>query len=117
MTGLYSGVYDREDRDHGYLSGSQGELTDPCYGLFTFRITTGQSQQDLFVSFLNRAVLFSSFRAALPLKSLKGNPVLTFHLMGAPASLRQNRQCQPLRVRRHSIVRIIQSPGMLDREG
>ncbi|MBV9180228.1 MAG: hypothetical protein JO356_02865 [Acidobacteria bacterium] len=53
--------------DVPYLYASQGELTDPCYGLFTFRISTGQSQQDVFVSFLNRAVLFSSFRTALPL--------------------------------------------------
>jgi hypothetical protein len=48
-----------------YLVGT-GELQDPCYGLFTFRVTTASSQQDVFVTFLGRAVLFSSFTAHLP---------------------------------------------------
>jgi hypothetical protein len=49
-----------------YLYGSAGELTDPCYGLFTYRVTTASSQQDVFVSFVNGAMLFSSFEAPLP---------------------------------------------------
>jgi hypothetical protein len=51
--------------DTPYLFGP-GELQDPCYGLFTFRVATANSQQDVFVSFMGRAVLFSSFRADLP---------------------------------------------------
>src|SRR5206468_1527851 len=34
-----------------YLYGSSGELTSPCNGLFTFRISTTNSQQDVFVTF------------------------------------------------------------------
>jgi hypothetical protein len=42
------------------------ELQDPCYGLFTFRITTPSvSQQDLFVTFMGQAMLFASFTANL----------------------------------------------------
>ncbi len=51
--------------DASYLYGS-GKLQDPCYGVFTFRITTADSQQDVFATFMDRAVLFSSFRADLP---------------------------------------------------
>lgn len=52
--------------DTSYLYGSSGELTNPCNGLFTFRISTANSQQDVFVSFMDRAVLFASFKTALP---------------------------------------------------
>lgn len=52
--------------DTAYLYGSAGELQNPCYGLFTFRLTTAGSQQDVFVTFMDRALLFSSFRANLP---------------------------------------------------
>jgi len=52
--------------DTPYLYGSAGELTDPCFGLFTFRVTTPTSQQEVFVTFQGRAVLFSSFRGTLP---------------------------------------------------
>jgi hypothetical protein len=52
--------------DASYLYGSSGELQDPCNGLFTFRISTANSQQDVFVTFMGRAVLFSSFTGALP---------------------------------------------------
>ena len=49
-----------------YLSGSNTELQDPCYGVFTFRITTsGVSQQDVFVTFMDKAMLFASFTANL----------------------------------------------------
>jgi hypothetical protein len=51
--------------DTSYLYGS-GELQDPCYGLFTFRVTSANSQQDVFMTFMDRAVLFSSFHASLP---------------------------------------------------
>jgi hypothetical protein len=52
--------------DRTNLYGTTGELTDPCFGLFTFRITSANVQQDVFVTFLNRALLFSSFSATLP---------------------------------------------------
>jgi hypothetical protein len=52
--------------DAPYLYGSGGELSDPCFGLFTFRVTTLNSQQDVFVTFVDHAVLFSSFTGAIP---------------------------------------------------
>ncbi|MGC1225783.1 MAG: hypothetical protein WA859_04830, partial [Candidatus Sulfotelmatobacter sp.] len=55
-----------------YLYGSSGELSDPCYGLFTFRITTATGQQDVFVTFMGQAMLFSSFTANLPWASPAG---------------------------------------------
>ena len=58
--------------DASYLYGSPGQLADPCNGLFTFQISTANSQQDVFVTFMGRAVLFSSFTAALPLNG--GSP-------------------------------------------
>jgi hypothetical protein len=51
--------------DTGYLWGASDELGDPC-GLFTFRVTTGNSQQGVFLTFQGRAVLFSSFPSKLP---------------------------------------------------
>ncbi len=51
--------------DAAYLVGT-GELTDPCFGLFTFRLTTANSQRDVFVTFQDRSVLFSSFSTSLP---------------------------------------------------
>jgi len=51
--------------DAAYLVGA-GELTDPCFGLFTFHVTTANSQRDVFVTFQNRSVLFSSFSTSLP---------------------------------------------------
>ncbi len=45
---------------------NMSELQDPCYGLFTFRITNpGISQQDVFVTFMGQAMLFASFTANL----------------------------------------------------
>jgi hypothetical protein len=53
--------------DTPYLyDGSSNTLSDPCYGMFTFRMSTGGLQQDVFVSFLGNAVVFSSFQTALP---------------------------------------------------
>jgi len=52
--------------DASYLYGSSGQLQDPCYGLFTFRVTSGSSQQDVFMTFMGNAMLFSSFQANLP---------------------------------------------------
>ena len=52
--------------DASYLYGSAGELQDPCYGVFTFRVTTSSSQQDFFATFMGQAMLFSSFSAKLP---------------------------------------------------
>jgi hypothetical protein len=50
-----------------YLYGSN-ELQDPCFGLFTFRVTTATSRRDVFPSFMDRAILFSfsSFKVNLP---------------------------------------------------
>jgi hypothetical protein len=53
--------------DTPYLyDGTANQLTDPCYGMFTFRMSTGGVQQDVFVSFLGSAAVFSSFQTALP---------------------------------------------------
>jgi hypothetical protein len=49
--------------DTTYLYGSPNELQDPCFGLFTFRVTTPTTQQDVFVTFQNKAVLFSSYKS------------------------------------------------------
>lgn len=46
--------------DAAHLYGT-GKLEDPCYGLFTYRITGSTTQQDVFVTFIGRAMLFSSF--------------------------------------------------------
>ena len=55
--------------DAPYLyDGTQNKLSDPLYGMFTFR-TTANSQQDVFVSFQGNAVVFSSFQTALPLQN------------------------------------------------
>jgi len=51
--------------DAAYLVGA-GELTDPCFGLFTFRVITANSQRDVFVTFQDKSVLFSSFSTVLP---------------------------------------------------
>ena len=48
-----------------YLYGG-GSLADPCYGVFTFRVVTNTSQQDVFVTFMDKAVLFASFTANFP---------------------------------------------------
>lgn len=47
--------------DAPYLYGSPGELQSPCYGLFTFRVYHGNQPQDVFATFVNGAMLFSSF--------------------------------------------------------
>lgn len=49
-----------------YLQGT-GKLSDPCNGLFTLRLSTVSSTQDVFCTFLNGTVLFSSFKCPLPL--------------------------------------------------
>ncbi len=54
--------------DTSYLYGSSGELVNPCNGLFTFRVSTANSQQDVFVTFMDRAVLFASFKTGLPVQ-------------------------------------------------
>ncbi len=54
--------------DTSYLyDGTVNTLSDPCYGMFTFRMTTGGVQQDIFASFQGNAVVFSSFQTALPI--------------------------------------------------
>ena len=51
--------------DTPYLYGAN-LLQDPCNGMFTVRLSTVGTQQDVFVTFLDHAVLFSSFKTALP---------------------------------------------------
>lgn len=54
--------------DTSYIyDGTQNALSDPLYGMFTFR-TTGSAQQDVFVTFQSGAIIFSSFQTALPLQ-------------------------------------------------
>lgn len=65
--------------DQAYLVGPN-ELTDPCNGLFTVRTTTPNSQQDVFVTFLNGALLIGSFQTALPLNG--GDPYGYFYGVG-----------------------------------
>jgi len=53
--------------DAAYLyDGTANTLNDPCFGFFTFRVTSGGIQQDVFVTFLDRSILFSSFSTAMP---------------------------------------------------
>jgi hypothetical protein len=55
--------------DTSYIyDGTANTLSDPCFGMFTFR-TAGNSQQDVFVSFQGNAVIFSSFATPLPLQN------------------------------------------------
>jgi hypothetical protein len=56
--------------DASYLYGSSRQLQDPCNGVFTFRVTTASSQQDVFVTFMDKSMLFSSFTANLPWASV-----------------------------------------------
>jgi hypothetical protein len=54
--------------DTPYLyDGTANKMTDPCNGMFTLRMSTGGVQQDVFVSFLGNAAVFSSFQTALPI--------------------------------------------------
>ncbi len=54
--------------DTPYLyDGTVNKLSDPLYGMFTFRTSTGGVQQDVFVSFQGNAAIFSSFQTALPI--------------------------------------------------
>jgi hypothetical protein len=55
--------------DTSYLyDGTANTLSDPCYGMFTFRMLTGGVQQDVFASFQGNAVIFSSFQTASPVQ-------------------------------------------------
>jgi len=55
--------------DTSYLyDGTANTISHPCYGMFTFRMTTGAVQQDVFVSFEGHAVIFSSFQTTLPIQ-------------------------------------------------
>ncbi len=54
--------------DTPYLyDGTENTLSDPLFGMFTFRMSTGGVQQDVFVQFQSNAVIFSSFQTALPI--------------------------------------------------
>ncbi len=52
--------------DASYLYGSTGELADPCWGMFTYRVTKPTTQSDIFVSFVDGGVVISWFKAPLP---------------------------------------------------
>jgi hypothetical protein len=54
--------------DTSYLYGSPGQLASPCNGLFSFRVSTPNALQDVFVTFMGRAVLFASFKTQLPVQ-------------------------------------------------
>ena len=56
-------------------NGSPSKLPDPCYGMFTIRTVTANSQQDVFASFQGNAVIFSSFETGLPVQP---NPTYTY---------------------------------------
>ncbi len=67
--------------DAPYLyDGASDELASPCNGFFTVRISTANSQQDVFVGFQGNTVLFSSFATALPFA--QGNPYNYFYGVG-----------------------------------
>jgi hypothetical protein len=66
--------------DTPYLFGGSPSLANPCYGLFTFQTTDGAVTQDVFVSFLGRTVMFSSFGAQLP--SVAGETYSYFYGVG-----------------------------------
>lgn len=54
------------DAAYLYTDGTS-ELADPCFGLFTFRVTTPNvQQQDVFVVFMDHTILFASFTGVLP---------------------------------------------------
>ncbi len=55
--------------DISYLyDGTANTLSDPLFGMFTFRMSSGGVQQDVFVSLQGNAVIFSSFQTALPIQ-------------------------------------------------
>jgi hypothetical protein len=54
------------------LYGSAGQLTDPCYGLFTFHVVTGTYEHDVFVTFVGNSVVFSKYSANLPWSQTSG---------------------------------------------
>jgi hypothetical protein len=56
--------------DASYIyDNTSNELPDPCYGIFTFRTVTASLHQDVFVTFQEHAVIFSSFQTALPIQN------------------------------------------------
>ena len=46
--------------------GTSNELSSPCNGLFTVRMTTTNSRQDVLHGFQGNTVIFSSYATALP---------------------------------------------------
>ncbi len=56
--------------DTSYIyDGTSNTLPDPLFGMFTFRTTGSNTQQDVFLSFQGNAVVFSSFQTGLPLSN------------------------------------------------
>jgi hypothetical protein len=56
-----------------YGTGSDGKLTDPCYGLFTFHVVTGTYEHDVFVTFVGNSVVFSKYSVTLPWNEATGS--------------------------------------------
>jgi hypothetical protein len=54
------------------LYGSAGQLTDPCYGMFTFHAVTSTYEHDVFVTFVGNSVVFSKFSVNLPWNDTTG---------------------------------------------
>jgi hypothetical protein len=56
-----------------YGTGSDGKLTDPCNGLFTYRIVVPNNHEnDVFVTFVGNSVVFSKFSANLSAGNFTG---------------------------------------------
>ncbi len=69
--------------DTSYIyDGTANTLPDPLYGMFTFRSTNSNAEQDVFVSFQGNAVIFSSFETALPLQVNQNPPYTYFYGVG-----------------------------------
>jgi hypothetical protein len=60
--------------------GTSNELSSPCNGLFTVRIASATSQQDVFLGFQGNTVIFSSYETALPFA--QSNPYNYFYGVG-----------------------------------
>jgi hypothetical protein len=58
--------------DSSNLFGSAGQLTDPCYGLFTFHTVTANFEHDVFVTFVGNSVVFSKYSVNLPWNEATG---------------------------------------------
>jgi hypothetical protein len=67
VQGLLTPVAD----DPELYNGGIFSLSDPCFGLFTLRVSTPTSQQDVYVAFQGRSVVFASFKTVQPVDRSK----------------------------------------------